>query len=86
MRIEGKETPALDNKPDLPEYLIYYFDAFKELSLTRGVTLVGLLPITWSEISAYLSAFPTWDAESFGHHIRVMDLAYLELKMDQNGG
>jgi hypothetical protein len=53
--------------------------------MTRDITFVGVLPIRWSEMVAYLSLYPIDDIDTFVHHIRRMDFAFIEMMQDKDG-
>lgn len=76
---QGKNPPALENKPVLPYYLREYYQAFHMLNGSRRLGMVAG-PIPFSEILAYLQIYPTHDVDLFVYLIFAMDAGYLESK------
>lgn len=80
MRESGTRVKALENKPQLHDYLIWVWNAFHQLSSTRNVGMaVG--PIPWDSLDQFAQRHGIEDEdqfENFRHLITVMDSAYLE--------
>ena len=71
----GEVIPALLNKPELGEFLIPYWIAFRTLSTSRRIGMgVGAIPL--SEIESYIRIYGIGDLEE------CEDLVYLIGEMD----
>ena len=74
---QGIEPAALENRPEIPDYLELFFNAFIVLSSRRSYAFAGPNPISFADIHAYLERFPAYDDQLFIHLIDAMDTAYL---------
>ena len=72
---------ALQNKPVLPLYLEEYYEAFHMLNGSRRLGM-GVGPIPFSELMAYLQVYPTYDIDLFIYLIHTMDNEYLKERND----
>lgn len=80
---EGKETKALERKPDLRPSLVGFYTAFNMLNLSRD-GMGGGIPIT--EIIAYLDVYNIWNRDErieFVEIIKAMDRAFLEHQKEE---
>ncbi len=80
MEDEGREPKALENRPDIPDYLKEYFKAFYFLSGKRSVGFSSENPISTQDIVAYLELYPTENRELFTFLISEMDTEYLDTR------
>lgn len=76
----GRLPPALQNRPELPDHLQLYWQAFQVLTLSRPTNgfSVGAIPL--SEILAYAELLGIQGLEAredLVRFIRAMDVAYL---------
>jgi hypothetical protein len=72
----GEAVPALQNKPELDEFLIPYWKAFQVLSSSRQIGMgIGAIPLT--EIEAYMRIYGIEDQEERE------DMVYLIGEMDR---
>lgn len=53
----GKAPQALQTKPPLPLHLGFYYEAYLALSRARGLTMGGVLPIVFSEITNWANEY-----------------------------
>lgn len=79
------EASFVKQAPTLTDFEVYYADAFLTLSNSREVGF-GIGPIKISEIAAYLTIFPAYDADMFVSLIQAMDAEYLELQVSERNG
>jgi hypothetical protein len=75
------ETPEeLLNAPELPEYLVYLWNYFMELSRARGNNGFGPSPLAYSEIQAWArltkQALDAWELDA----ILKLDVLFLNAK------
>lgn len=76
----GVQVAALDNAPELDEWLYCYWKAFNELNPTRNISEAGPSGILVSEIVAWLDLNCIPDPESrceFLFYIRQIDIEFL---------
>lgn len=71
---------ALENKPEIYDYLQYYIEAFYELSLSR-TDAFSYIP--FSEIQAYCILFDVGDIEEFVRYIKKMDIFVVNLNSEK---
>jgi hypothetical protein len=57
MAADGNVPAALRNRPDLPEHLLWLWDAFHELSSDRHLGMAGAGPIMFSSLDRYACRF-----------------------------
>jgi hypothetical protein len=76
----GRTPAALENRPEVMEYLAPYVTAFFKLSDRRTIGFAAPNPISFSDIRAYLDIFPIGDIELFLHLMTEMDAEYLSVK------
>lgn len=74
----GVEPLALLNRPDLPDYLLEYINAFDLLTTRRSVGL-AVNPISLSEIAKYIEIFGCTEPDVFFLHIIKMDLEFMKM-------
>lgn len=82
-REAGQAAPALDNKPELKEDLVWYYQAFNFLSSRRPYSM-SALPVPLSEFIAYLTLYPWHDPERFVKYVAHLDTVYLNEKAKQD--
>jgi len=76
----GQQVAALDNAPELYEWLICYWKAFSDLSSTRNMSQVGASAILISEIGSWLDFNGIYEHESrsdYMYYIRQLDSEFL---------
>ena len=73
----GQNVRALEDKPFLPDYLVYYLNAFLTIHKSRQYSIVGPMPISFGEIAAYVNLFSIVEVDEFVYLIKEMDDAYL---------
>lgn len=81
MEADGRNVPALNNRPIPLPYAQIFLDAFWELSNSRRVGFEGVGPIPMSEVWAY-AKLKEWDTSierfELEFYIRACDNSYLE--------
>src|SRR6188508_1017219 len=80
MKAEGKDPPALRNRPEPTQWTLSYFHAFNTLSASRpmGMGAVGAIPV--SEMHAYFLLFDITDLDERSTYIKMiqaLDAVYL---------
>ncbi len=80
MESKGIDPPALDKKPEIPNYILEYVEAFYHLSARRTIGYSSENPISVSDIDAFLNRHPTDDLVLFEYLMIEMDNAYLVLR------
>lgn len=90
-KVRGQSPPKfLQDKPELNELLIWYWESFWELSTTRND--MGQIP--WTAINEYANRWginSDTEFDTFIYFIRSMDSVFLdkrrkELERDKNNG
>jgi hypothetical protein len=73
---------AIDARPEIEPYLIFVWDAFRELCSDRPVSAMGIVSaIPFSSIDRYAARVGLCDIDAFSRFlilIRRMDAAYLD--------
>lgn len=77
MEAKGLEPKSLASRPEVPSFLVEYFEAFWRLSSRRSVGFASENPISTQDILAYIQLYPTDDVDLFMHLIGEMDAEYL---------
>lgn len=78
----GVSPKALENRPELHDWMKEYLYAFRKLNRTRPMGM-GVNPISLTEIKAYLDLYGASDQEAFIDYILEMDAAFLDVKAKQ---
>jgi hypothetical protein len=73
MQEQGLDPPALRNRPELLENLIYYYDIFLELGSDRSYTQGYPLSLSTGQIHTYWSVYGLCNFEDFAHKIKLID-------------
>lgn len=77
---------ALQNRPTLDEHLVFYFEAFQDLSRSRSYSQAGPQPLAMGEILAYCQMF---DIEGYEFRkkllalVQALDRTYREVVSEQ---
>lgn len=88
MELQGHEPKALVNKPEIPEYLVFFVSSFYSLSERRSYGFSAPNPISMSDIKSYMDLYPSHDNDLFLHIMTEMDDEYIKIKTEkrQSGG
>lgn len=70
----------IKNAPNLLPGLEFYYVAFMDLTSSRPLGFGGVGALSWEVIQSYCSHYRLDDdqTEAMHHHMREMDMAYLE--------
>ena len=72
---------AIDARPEIEPYLIFVWDAFRELCSDRPASAAGMGAISFSSVDRYAARVGLCDIDAFSRFltlIRRMDAAYLD--------
>lgn len=77
---EGFPLPptVLEEEPEVREDLVFYLNAYMDLSTSRPVSFGGMRPLSWADLWAYAKAYDVEDFEDFAEIINGVDKAFRE--------
>lgn len=76
----GDLPPALENEPELPDHLVFYWRAFWGLHADRPPSFGGVMPIPFSALDRFGRRYQVDDLDAFDRlstFVREMDRVYL---------
>lgn len=77
---------AIQNRPTLDDHLVFYFEAFQDLSRSRSYSQAGPQPIAMGEVLAYCQMF---DIQGYEFRkrllalVQALDRTYREVVSEQ---